>query len=87
MDKIIEHWPEILSLLCTALGVVWAIRRDMAVLGNRMLAVDTRLGSVEADLKKMTDVLVALARQDERLNAMNRRLDLWQPPACSDKTT
>lgn len=50
------------------LGVVFALRHDVRTLGNRMV-------SVEEELKKMTDVMVTLARQDEQFKSVNRRLD------------
>jgi hypothetical protein len=49
------------------LGVVFTLRTQVTALADRM-------GSVEAELKKMSDVLVELGRQDERMSSMDRRL-------------
>lgn len=50
------------------LGVVFALRHDVRNLGGRMT-------NVEAELRKMTDVMVTLARQDEQFKSVNRRLE------------
>jgi hypothetical protein len=50
------------------LGVVYTMRAEVRGLLARMV-------DVEVELRKMSDVLVAIARQDERLNAVDRRLD------------
>lgn len=57
-----------LGFVIGGLGVVFALRYDVRNLG-------TRLVSVEEELKKMTDVMVTLARQDEQFKSVNRRLD------------
>lgn len=44
--------------------------------------VDQRVAKIEATLQQLANVVVQTARQDERLNAMERRVDrLEQPPA------
>jgi hypothetical protein len=50
------------------LGVVYTLRSEVRGLVDRMV-------DVESELRKMSDVLVAIARQDERLNSVDRRLD------------
>ena len=57
-----------LGFVIGGLGVVFSLRYDVRSLGSRLL-------SVEEELKKMTDVMVALARQDEQFKSVNRRLD------------
>ncbi len=43
--------------------------------------VDQRVARIEATLQQLADVVVQTARQDERLNAIERRVDrLEQPP-------
>jgi TolA-binding protein len=62
---------QILTLVgfsATLLGAAYVVREQVKQLGHRMV-------SVEAELKKMTDVMVQLGRQDERLNSMDRRID------------
>jgi TolA-binding protein len=62
---------EVLTLvgfIATMIGAAYVVREQVKSLTNRMV-------SVETELKKMTDVMVQLGRQDERLNSMDRRID------------
>jgi hypothetical protein len=61
----------ILQLMAFALmawGGFYAMRNQVSTLALRMKGV-------EDEVKKVSDVLVQLARQDERLNGIDRRLD------------
>lgn len=51
-----------------AAGIIWALRGDVQVLA-------TRIGSIEAQMLKIADVLIHIGRQDERLNSHEKRID------------
>lgn len=56
------------GLVLGAAGIVWALRTDVRVLS-------ARIGSIEAQMLKIADVLVHIGRQDERLNSHEKRID------------
>lgn len=64
----------ICSFLVGGLYFVWAIKADTRVLAVRLDGVDKQFINVQDELKKMGEVLIAVARQDARLNAMDERL-------------
>jgi hypothetical protein len=45
-------------------------------IGDRMDGFVERVAAVETEMKKLTDIAVALARYDERILAMTTRLNL-----------
>lgn len=59
---------QLLAFALLAYGGFYAMRNQVSTLGLRMKGV-------EDEVKKVADVLVQLARQDERLNGVDRRLD------------
>ena len=63
------------GFLLGGLGFVYTIRADVNSLKGTEVGLAARLVSVETELKKMTDVLISLARQDERLSAQDHRID------------
>ena len=79
------NWGTILTILFSATGVMgflWSIRTDLSVLVERMKHFDdsvsalaSRVGQFEAQLSKISETLVAVARQDERLNALESRVN------------
>ena len=58
----------ILAFLVGGIGFVYTIRSDVRAQG-------LRLDAVESGLRKLSEILIALGRQDERLNAIDRRID------------
>lgn len=64
------HYGDMIVALTVAVGgvgVLYQIRNGLIDLGRR-------LGSVEAQLAKLEDVLISNARLDERLVAQNQRI-------------
>jgi K+/H+ antiporter YhaU regulatory subunit KhtT len=57
----------IISFLVGGVTFVYAIRSDVKT-------IQARLMLVEEELDQLTGVLVSLARQDERLNYLNKEL-------------
>ena len=55
--------------------VTWLVSGAVAfgVLRQSMTNHGERLGSVENELKKQTDILVSIGKQDQRLNDLERR--------------
>lgn len=71
----IGHILTFLGFIFGGFGFVYAMRYEVRRVADGVEAMKGRMQSVENELKKMSDVLVELGRQDERLNAMDRRLD------------
>lgn len=53
------------GFIATGIGVIIAVRRDVAV-------ISVRLQPLEKAVLKLTDILETLARQDERLKSVER---------------
>jgi hypothetical protein len=77
------HLVELATLMVGALGFLYSMKSDIrAVKGDvRSVAADirdtaARTAAVEAEMKKLTDIAVTLARYDERLMAMTTRINL-----------
>ena len=71
---VVDHSPSIIVFILGGLGFVWAIRRDVAVIGTKLEEIGVRTTSLEVELKKMTEVLVAIGRQEERMLAQAARM-------------
>jgi hypothetical protein len=57
----------ILSFVVVGASIAASIRSQVTTMAIRLL-------SLETEIKKLSEVLIALGRQDERLNAMDARL-------------
>ena len=57
----------ILSFLVIGISIAASIRSQVTTMAIRLL-------SLETEIKKLSEVLIALGRQDERLNALDDRL-------------
>ena len=65
------NWNHILTgagLALGALGIVYTLRGDMRV-------IKSELDGMKAHMLKLTDALIHIGRQDERINSVERRLD------------
>ena len=70
----VSAWLQIFQILVIIVGggmVLGALRTNVAALTQRMIGVET-------ELKKLVDVLVNQARQDERITAIEDRMDFVQ---------
>jgi hypothetical protein len=65
---------EIVTLLLSIGGVIWAFRGRLDNISSNVRDATKRLTDVEVEMKQMTTVLVALGRQDERMNAIDARM-------------
>ena len=68
------HILTIVGLVSGGLVFVLTVRSDVNSIKATEGGVQRRLDAVEGDLRKITDVLVEIARQDERLNAHAARI-------------
>ena len=61
------NWITIIVLGIGGLGFVYTMRGQLTALSERMLGMET-------ELKKLLDVLIQQGRHDERMNAMDSRI-------------
>lgn len=71
----IGHLLTVATFIVGGLGFMFAVRADVQVMQRAEMNVGDRLRAVETQIKQMTDVVVTLARQDERLTAHGNRID------------
>lgn len=69
------HILTFIGILGVGMGFAFTLRNQINQVANSMSSLGERMKSAEGELKTISGVLVALGRQDERLNAMDRRLD------------
>lgn len=62
------HILEAVTLLIGFAGIIYTLRGDVKALKGDMI-------TVKSELKKITDVMISIARQDERLAAMDKRIN------------
>ena len=70
------HVMILIGYIVTAVGFVYGMRGQVNRIGDRMDGFVERTAAVETEMKKLTDIAVALARYDERILAMTTRLNL-----------
>jgi hypothetical protein len=70
------HMVILIGYIVTAIGFVYGMRGQVHRIGDRMDGFLERMAAVEIEIKKLTDIAVALARYDERILAMTTRLNL-----------
>ena len=70
------HMVILIGYVATAVGFVYGMRGQVNRIGDRMDGFVERMAAVETEMKKLTDIAVALARYDDRMRAMTTRLNL-----------
>jgi hypothetical protein len=70
------HVVTLIGYIATAFGFVYGLRGQIQRIGDRMDGFVERMAAVETEVRKLTDIAVALARYDERILAMTTRLNL-----------
>lgn len=69
------HILTAVSFVIAGAGAYYGMRAEL-------INVDQRVARIESTLQQLANVVVLTARQDEKLNAIERRVDrLEQPPA------
>ena len=61
------HVLTIASFLIGGVAFVYAIRGDVG-------SIKARMEVVESEIRKISDILITVARQDERMNAFDRQI-------------
>ena len=69
------HVLSILSFVGMAVAAYYAMKSDIQAVELRMVAVEKTAGELANSMKQLTDVVVAAARQDERMNALTNRIE------------
>jgi hypothetical protein len=70
------HLMTLIGYFVTAVAFVYGMRGQVHRIGDRMDGFVERMAALETEMKKLTDIAVALARYDERILAMTTRLNL-----------
>jgi hypothetical protein len=70
----LEELPRFVDTIIQTAVLLVGIGIAFGVLRNDVKGQGTRLTKVELDLDKMREVMVSLARQEERYNAMDQRM-------------
>jgi hypothetical protein len=70
------HLVILIGYVVSAIGFGYGMRGQVQRIGDRMDGFVERMAAVETEMKKLTDIAVALARYDERILAMTTRLNL-----------
>jgi pilus assembly protein TadC len=70
------HLMILIGYIVTAIAFIYGMRGQINRVGDRMDGFVERMAAVENEMKKLTDIAVALARYDERILAMTTRLNL-----------
>lgn len=72
----IGHIVTFITAVAGAIGVFFALRSRVDLLGQGFNTMAQRLTDVELNIKQLIQVLINQASQDERLKAMDQRLSL-----------
>jgi hypothetical protein len=63
----LSHLVTVFGLLMGSVAIVYAIKSDVRI-------IKAELDSLKVQITKITDVLVHIGRQDERINSHERRI-------------
>lgn len=66
---------EIIAMVGSIAYFVYSMKTELAVLANSHRLSISRLDSVDSKLEKLSTVIVDLARQEERMNAQDTRIN------------
>lgn len=69
------HVLSILSFIGMAVAAYYAMKSDIQSVELRMVTVEKTTSDLANSMTRLTDVVVAAARQDERMNAFHARID------------
>ena len=59
----------------TVLAAAFRLLGRIDNVGNSVESINKRIGEMETELKKQTDILIELAQTRERMNALEKRID------------
>lgn len=65
----------ILTLGGTVIAAAFRLLGRIDSVGTSVEGINRRIGEMETELKKQTDILIELAQTRERMNALEKRID------------
>ena len=65
----------IVTLVGTVLAAAFRLLGRIDSVGTSVDSINKRIGEMETELKKQTDILIELAQTRERMNALEKRID------------
>lgn len=65
----------ILTLGGTVIAAAFRLLGRIDSVGTSVEGINRRIGEMETELKKQTDILIELAQTRERMNSLEKRLD------------
>ena len=71
----VGHVLTFMGFIGMIFGFVYALRFEVRGLRGAVGTIQDDVRAVETEIKKISEVMVTLARQEERLTAMDRRLE------------
>ena len=72
------HILTAVSIIIAGAGAYYGMRAEL-------VNVDQRVGKIESTLQQLANVVVLTARQDEKLNAIERRVDRLEQASASKR--
>ena len=69
------HLITFMGFILAALGGWYTIKGDVAILGTRIENMEQTTSRLTSTVERLTTVITTDARQDERITAMERRID------------
>ena len=63
------------SLVIGSIVFIWIMKGDIRVLVQRWKLLDDRMERLESEIRKLSDILIALARQEERVTNLSQRMN------------
>lgn len=69
------HILTFLGFALCGLGFIWALKTDVRLMSGQFKDLGERLKGLEQKWDKVADAITAVAVQESRLNAMDRRID------------
>src|SRR5258708_17254734 len=67
-------------------GFFHALRSSLNITNERMLMLSGRMINVENEVKKLSEILIAMAAQDERALSLTQRVDRMQEESLEWRT-
>ena len=64
-----------LTVIGTVVAGVFRLLGRIDNVGTSVESINKRIGEMETELKKQTDILIELAQTRERMNALEKRID------------
>ena len=63
------------TVIATVIAAVFRLLGKIDTVSHGVENINKRIGEMETELKKQTDILIELAQTRERMNALEKRID------------